>query len=156
MMVKTPTKFFLVAGKSEGNMPLNAFDGALLDAGVGDTNLVKMSSILPPNCEYVEGKIKLPPGALVPLAYASIVDQIPGEKIAAAVAVAIPENPNEAGLIMEYSARGHKEDIENIVRKMAEEGFLKRGRKLKEIKSISIEHTVEKTGAAFAAVVLWY
>lgn len=154
-MVQTPTKYFLTAGHSEGYMPLNAFDGALLDAKVGDTNLVKMSSILPPRCEEIK-PIQLPGGALVPLAYAAITSSIPGEKIAAAVAVAIPEDKNEPGLIMEYSAKGHKEDAEAIVRKMAEEGFKMRNRKLKEIKSIAIEHTVEKNGAAFAAVVLWY
>jgi len=155
MMVSTPTKYFLTAGSSEGYMPLNAFDGALLSAGVGDTNLVRMSSILPPNCKEIE-PVKLPKGALIPLAYASIVSHMQGEKVSAGVAVAIPEDPNEAGLIMEYSAKGHKEEIESIVRKMAEEGFKMRNRKLKEIKSIAIEHTVEKNGACFAALVLWY
>jgi arginine decarboxylase len=81
---------------------------------------------------------------------------MPGEKISAGVALAIPQNPGEPGLIMEYSARGRKEDIEGIVRKMAEEGFRMRGRKLHEIKSVAVEHKVENTGAAFAAVVLWY
>jgi len=155
MMVQTPDKYFLTCGKSEGYMPLNAFDGALLDAKVGDTNLVRMSSILPPNCKEIE-PVKLPGGSLVPLAYAGITSHIPGEKISAGVAVAIPADPSEPGLIMEYSAKGHKEEIESIVRKMAEEGFKMRNRKLKEIKSIAVEHTVEKTGAAFAALVLWY
>ncbi len=155
MMVKTPTKYYLTAGKSEGYMPLNAFDGALLDAGVGDTNLVRMSSILPPACEEIT-PVKLPAGSLVPLAYSSLIDHMPGEKIAASVAIAIPEDPNLPGLIMEYSARGHKEDVEAMVRKMAEEGFKMRNRKLKEIKSIAIEHQVENNGAVFAAVVLWY
>ena len=41
MIIKTPTKFFLVKGSSEGFSLLNAFDGALLASGVGDTNLVK-------------------------------------------------------------------------------------------------------------------
>jgi arginine decarboxylase len=155
MMVKTPTKFFLTAGSSEGYMPLNAFDGALLDAKVGDTNLVRMSSILPPACTEIE-PVALPYGSLVPIAYASIIDQMPGEKISAGVAVAIPQNPEEPGLIMEYSARGRKDDIEEMVRRMAEEGFKMRGRKLREIKSIAIEHKVQSTAAAFAAVVLWY
>jgi arginine decarboxylase len=57
---------------------------------------------------------------------------------------------------MEYSARGRKDDIEEMVRRMAEEGFKMRGRKLREIKSIAIEHKVQSTAAAFAAVVLWY
>jgi len=52
-------------------MPLNAFDMALLDAGVGDTNLVRMSSIVPPSCKEVEGML-LPKGGLIPIAYGSI------------------------------------------------------------------------------------
>ena len=48
MIIKTPTTHTFVSGASEGYTPLNAFDGALLAAGVGNTNLVKMSSIVPP------------------------------------------------------------------------------------------------------------
>ena len=48
MIFKTPTQYFLVSGASDGYMPLNAFDGALLQAGIGNTNLVRMSSIVPP------------------------------------------------------------------------------------------------------------
>ncbi|RTZ61607.1 MAG: pyruvoyl-dependent arginine decarboxylase, partial [Gammaproteobacteria bacterium] len=44
MIIKTPTSYSFASGASEGFTPLNAFDGALLDAGVGNTNLVKMSS----------------------------------------------------------------------------------------------------------------
>jgi len=46
----------------------------------------------------------LPAGSLVPTAYASITSDIPGEIIASAVAVALPEKPDYPGLIMEYSA----------------------------------------------------
>ncbi len=154
MVIKTPTKFFFVKGKSEGFMPLNAFDGALLDAGVGDTNLVKMSSIIPPRCQEVD-PIPLPQGALVPVAYASITSQEPGEVIAAAVAAAIPEDEDHAALIMEYAAKGTRDEVEATVRKMAEEGMKMRGKKIREIKSVAIEHRVERCGAAFAAVVLW-
>ena len=41
------------------------------------------------------------------------------------------------------------------MRKMAEEGMKTRGKKIREIKSVAIEHRVERCGAAFAAVVLW-
>jgi len=155
MLVQTPTKYFLTAGASEGFMPLNAFDGALLDAGVGNTNLVKMSSILPPACTLIT-PVKLPYGALVPVAYAAISSQLPGEKIAAAVAVCIPEDSSKPGLIMEYSAKGHKEEVEDIVRNMALEGMKMRGEKVKEVKSISKEHKIEHTGAVWAGVVLWF
>ena len=154
MIIKTPTCFFLVSGEGEGSTPLNAFDMALLNSGIGNTNLVRMSSIVPPACKKIK-PVKLPFGALVPVAYASISSDIPGEIISAAVAVAIPEDNSKPGLIMEYSARGHIEEIENIARRMAEEGMSSRGEKIRNIAFQSMEHKVNKIGNAFAAVVLW-
>lgn len=156
MIIKTPTTHTFVTGASEGYSPLNAFDAALLKAGVGNTNLVKMSSIVPPNTREIPvSELRLPPGALVPVAYASMESDIPGSIICAAVAAAWPTDPSKPGLIMEYHAHGHREDAESVVRKMAEEGLRMRGWEIKEIKSAAIDHTVQKHGAAFAAVVLW-
>jgi arginine decarboxylase len=154
MIFKTPTQYFLVSGASDGCTPLNAFDGALLRAGIGNTNIVKMSSIVPPHCQLI-APVPLPPGALVPAAYAAITSDIPGEMISAGVAVALPEDENQNGLIMEYSAKGDRRKIEEIVRNMAVEGMKLRGWKIKELKSIGIEYKVKKVGAALAAVVLW-
>ncbi len=153
--IPRPTCFYLAAGAAEGYSPLNSFDAALLQAGVGDCNLVKLSSILPPNCRLVE---PYPPeyGSLTPVAYASMHSALPGEQIAGAVACAIPVDPSLPGVIMEYSARGSAETTEEIVRDMAAEAFKVRGRELKEILSISIEHKIENLGAVFAAVVLGY
>jgi arginine decarboxylase len=144
----------MVSGASEGFTPLNAFDGALLQAGIGNTNIVKMSSIVPPRCQLVS-PISLPPGALVPAAYASITSDEPGNMISAGVAIALPENEDLNGLIMEYSGKGERQKIEEIVRNMAIEGMKLRGWKIKEIKSIAIEYKVKRIGAAFAAVILW-
>ena len=154
MIFKTPTQYFLVSGASDGYTPLNAFDGALLQAGIGNTNIVKMSSIVPPHCQPVS-PVALPLGAIVPAAYACITSDIPGEIISASVAVALPEDENQNGLIMEYSAKGERLKIEEIVRNMAVEGMKLRGWKIKELKSIAIEYKVKKIGAALAAVVLW-
>jgi arginine decarboxylase len=154
VIIKTPTHYFMVSGASEGFSRLNAFDAALLRAGIGDTNLVKMSSIVPPRCQLIS-PVPLPPGSLVPTAYASITSDVPGETIASAVAVALPKEPQYAGLIMEYSAKGSKAEIEETVRRMAMEGMKLREREIKELKSIAIELKIQKVGATFAAVVLW-
>ncbi len=154
MICKTPKTYFLVSGSSEGYTPLNAFDGALLNAGIGNTNLFKVSSIIPPHSKEIQ-PITFPQGALVPTAYASISSDIPGEIISAAVAVALPKDDDQSGLIMEYSAQGHREVIELIAKNMAFEGMKMRRQDTKEIKSISAEYKVKKIGAAFAAVVLW-
>ncbi len=126
----------------------------MLEAGVGDTNIVKMTSILPPGCRRIENRA-LPAGALVPTAYASITSDLPGEVVAAAVAVAVPTDASRPGLIMEYSARGHREEAEEIVRSMAEQGVHYRGLEVERIESISTQHRVERIGTAFAGLVLW-
>ena len=154
MIFKMPTRYFLASGASDGYTPLNAFDGALLQAGIGNTNIVKMSSIVPPHCQLVS-PIPLPPGALVPTAYASITSDVAGEIISAGIAVALPEDEDQNGLIMEYSAKGEQAKIEEKVRNMAIEGMKLRGWRIKDLKSIAIECQVKKIGAALAAVVLW-
>ena len=154
MIFKIPTQYFLVSGASDGYTPLNAFDAALLQAGIGNTNIVKMSSIVPPHCHRIS-PISLPPGALVPAAYACITSDVPGEIISAGVAVALPEDENQNGLIMEYSAKGDRGKIEETVRNMAVEGMKLRGWEIKELKSIATEYKVKKIGAVLAAVVLW-
>lgn len=156
LIVKTPTKFFLVSGSSDGFSLLNAFDGALLASGVGDTNLVRMSSILPPGCAEINPRpAALPHGALVPVAYASLTSDAPGEIISAAVAIGIPEDPSLAGLIMEYSARAEENVVLEQVKKMAEKGMELRKRPIKEIMAISATFRVVDIGAVFAGVVLW-
>jgi arginine decarboxylase len=156
VIIKTPTKFFLVRGSSEGFSLLNAFDGALLASGVGDTNLVRMSSILPPGSEEVKpAPVPMPQGALVPTAYASLYSDVPGEVISAAVAIGIPKDVNRAGLIMEYSARAKEVVVVEQVKKMVEKGMEMRNRAIKEIMAISATHKVVTIGAVFAGVVLW-
>jgi arginine decarboxylase len=154
MVFKTPTQYFLVSGASDGTTPLNAFDGALLQAGIGNTNIVKMSSIVPPHCERIS-PIALPPGALVPAAYASLTSDVPRELISAGVALALPHDKERNGLIMEYSAKGDRAKIEETVRNMAVEGMRVRGWEIKELKSIAVEYKVKKVGAVLAAIVLW-
>lgn len=154
-MVHTPNIYCLVKGKGEGNMPLNAFDQALLDAGVGDTNLVRMSSIVPPSCKEVE-RVLLPKGGLIPIAYGSLSSTKPGQIISTAVAIGIPEDPSLPGVIMEHEDELPLDQVEATVRQMTIDAFAYRNRALKEVKSIGIEHVVERAGSVFAAVVLWY
>jgi arginine decarboxylase len=149
-----PKRFFLTSGSGEASTELNAFDAALLDAKIGDTNLVKLSSILPPLAEEIE-PYELPKGSLVPLAYGDRVSSEPGTTISASVAVGIPLDPSNAGLIMECSRIGKPGPCEVAVREMVREGMeVIRGIRIREIKSISATLTVRRVGAVFAAVVL--
>lgn len=149
-----PLYFTLVAGRGEGSTRLNALDAALLAAGVGDLNLVKVSSILPPGAVR-QDRHPLPPGTLAPAAYAVLVSETAGERIAAAVAVGIPEEPDEPGVIMECSRVGSREELEPHIRAMVEEAFRARGRTPRAIEVACVEHRVERVGCVFAAVLLW-
>src|SRR5215813_4472944 len=89
---KPVTKAATTSGSAEGTTALNAFDNALLAAGIGNINLVKVSSILPPDAEVVELP-RLRPGAIVPTAFAAITSEVPGEVVAAAVGWPGPTTP---------------------------------------------------------------
>ncbi len=154
-MEKLPNTVSLTAGSGEGETELNAFDRALLNAGVGNINLIKISSIMPPRAE-ITPLPKIPMGSLVPVAYGAIISEEPGELISAAVSVAVPKDENLCGLIMEFSGKCSKKEAEKKVRDMAKYGFEMRGWEIKKIESIAVEHIVEKIGCAFAGVVLWY
>lgn len=155
MMVQNPNIFSLVKGAEEGNTKLNSFDNALLKAGVGDTNLIRMSSIIPPHCTLTPN-IDLPKGALIPIAYAAISSDNPGEIISAAIGVGLPENDSEPGLIMEFEDTRPLAEVEAIVKQMVVDGYAYRGRKYREILTIGVEHKVVKTATVFAGAVLWY
>ena len=152
-MLPLPKKYFVTAAASEGDTRLTAFDGALLKARVGNTNLLRVSSILPPGCEY-DPQLVIPAGSLLPIAYGSITSTEAGELISAAVAVG--RQAEGFGVIMEFSGRCSKEKAEEEVTGMVEEAFRIRGLELVEIKVAAVEHTVEKIGCAFAAAPLWY
>ncbi|MBN1944426.1 MAG: arginine decarboxylase, pyruvoyl-dependent [Bradymonadales bacterium] len=154
MMFRKPTMFFLASGHAEGFTQLNAFDQALLAAGVGDTNLVRMSSILPPDCRRIE-PLRLPYGALVPVAYAEMTSGRSDLWIAAAVAVAIPMDPTLPGLIMEHHEEARLQEVIAHTREMAIQGMAFRNREIREVLSIGAEHKVQRHGAVFAGLVLW-
>lgn len=152
-MLPTPKKYFLTAASAEGRSELTAFDNALLNAKVGNLNLLKVSSILPPSCEY-DPNLVIPEGSLVPIAYGAVVREAPGELISAAVGVGISEN--SFGVIMEYSGICSAEEAKAKIEKMVREAFEVRKMELVDIKIAATEHKVEKIGCAFAAVPLWY
>ncbi|HWP98470.1 MAG TPA: arginine decarboxylase, pyruvoyl-dependent [Syntrophomonadaceae bacterium] len=152
-MLPSPKKYFVTAASSEGESSLTAFDQALLKARVGNTNLLRVSSILPPGCEY-DPDLEIPPGSLLPIAYGSITSCNPGELISAAIGVGIKKG--SFGVIMEFSGRCSKLEAEEAIGRMVREAFQVRGLELDEIKIASTEHVVKKIGCAFAAAPLWY
>ena len=152
-MTKTVTLAAATAGHAEGGTALNAFDNALLDAGIGNINLIKVSSILPPDVPVVElPKLKL--GALVPTAYAAITSDTPGETVAAAVGYAVPDDPAKNGVIMEFHGVATRDEAERQIRAMLDEAFRVRGEPVAEMRVVAIDHRVQRIGCALAAIIL--
>ena len=152
-MRKNVTMAAATAGHAEGGSSLNAFDNALLAAGIGNINLIKVSSIVPPDVDMVELP-KIKSGALVPTAYAAITSDVPGQVVAAAVGYALPDHPAKPGVIMEYHDATDRGTAERKIREMLDEAFRVRGETIRETKIFATEHTVERIGCAVAAIAL--
>jgi arginine decarboxylase len=152
-MTKKVTLAAATAGHAEGGTTLNAFDNALLAAGIGNINLLKVSSILPPEVPVVELP-KIKPGALVPTAYAAMTSETPGETVAAAVGYAVPDDPAKNGVIMEFHGVASRDEAERQIRAMLDEAFRVRGETIAEMRVFGVEHRVERIGCALAAITL--
>ena len=152
-MTKTVTMAAAATGHAEGGTPLNAFDNALLAAGIGNINLIKVSSIVPPEVAIIDLP-KLKPGALVPTAYAAMTSELPGEAITVAVVYALPDDPGKSGVIMEFHGAGTRADAEERIQQMLEEAFQVRGEVIREMRVFAVDHTVERVGCAVAAITL--
>src|SRR5216684_1172521 len=150
-MSKTVTMAAAAVGSAEGGSPLNAFDNALLAAGLGNVNLIKVSSIIPPDVAIVDLP-KVKPGALIPTAYAAMTSDVPGQTVAAAVGYAVPDDPAKNGVIMEFHGHATRAQAERQIERMLEEAFRVRGEPIREMKVVAVAHTVERIGCALAAI----
>jgi arginine decarboxylase len=152
-MRKKVTMAAATAGHAEGGTSLNAFDNALLAAGIGNINLIRVSSILPPDVAVIDLP-KIKPGALVPTAYAAMTSDVPGQVVSAAVGYALPDDPAKPGVIMEFHDATDRRTAEETTRRMLEEAFRVRGETIREMRVVAADHTVERVGCAVAAVAL--
>lgn len=153
MRWSTPNCIWPTAGDAEGVTELNAFDNALLHAGIGNLNLIKVSSIVPANVELLTERPDMEPGALVPTVYTVQTSDTPGDIVAAAVGIGLRKDGH--GMIFENTG-GSRPAVEDTVRRMVREGFARREMELDELLVFSSEHKVERIGCAVAAVVLWW
>jgi arginine decarboxylase len=153
MFWKQVTKAAMTAGTAEGGTALNAFDNALLAAGIGNINLIKVSSIVPPDVDIV-ALPQIKPGALVPTAYAAMSGTTPGQIVAAAVGYALPVDRTKPGVIMEFHDVTDRQSAEQAVHAMLAEAFRVRGEPIRAMKIMAVDHRVERAGCALAAVTL--
>lgn len=137
-------------GKGASVNGLPSFDKALLEAGVGNYNLVRLSSILPAKCEWVDVKNitdYITEGSLLPTAYSTITSDIEGDVIVSTIGVGIPVDKNHVGVIMEYSTKNvTEEEALETLHSMIREAFEVRGWELEDMICTSISDKVEKAG----------
>ena len=121
---------------------LLSFDTALYSAGIGNYNIVRVSSILPPKA--VEKKsIEVLKGSVLYVAYATATIYGAG-RIASAISVGIPKNPLEIGVIMEHSASNDKKTVIECSREMVRNAMEYRGIAIDDILSVGVEVTQEE------------
>ena len=143
-------KISIVTGESEGPTLLNAFDNALYEAGIGDVNLIKVSSMLEENTSLIPLP-KLKAGKIVNCVLSSICSENKGDEITACVAVAIGD---ELGCVIEKtSINTPEEEVQKEAEKMVKYMMNKRNVKIKDLIIESITHKVEFKGSAIASVV---
>jgi arginine decarboxylase len=143
-------KIAIVSGASEGPTELNAFDNALYEAGIGDVNLIKVSSMLEADTK-VEKLPKLKAGSMVNCVLSSLTSNKKGDELIACVAVAIGD---ELGCVVEANGiNKNTEDIKNEAVNMVKYMMEKRNVKIKELIVEEAHHTVEEIGSAIAAVI---
>ena len=100
---------FLTKGVGKHREKLTSFELSLRAAGIAEFNIVRVSSIFPPNCKVIslqEGLKRLTPGQIV---YAVMYDNATNEPhrlVAASVGLAIPANPSQYGYLSEHHSFG--------------------------------------------------
>ena len=148
-------------GRSGVGRALSSFDKALLSAGVGNYNLVRLSSILPAGaveCNIGDLLFQWQEGSLLPVAYSTISSSKPGELIVSTIGVGLPVDKSNVGVIMEYSAVGIGRVLAfPILRQMIGEAFECRGWELASIKVAGTEAIVgeDESCTTFACIAEW-
>ena len=104
-----PSRIFMTRGKGVASAKLVSFEMALRDAGISHVNLVRVSSIFPPQCRVIkaaEGIRELPAGSINYCVLSENSTNEPGRQMAAAVGVAIPADRTLHGYISEHHSFG--------------------------------------------------
>ena len=120
-----PKNLFLTKGIGVSREKLTSFELALRDAGIASLNLIEVSSILPPNCSFVdkdEGSKSLYPGQIVPVVLARSDSNKIGDLVSSGVGVAVPRDKSDYGYLSEHHCIGMDDlQMEEYVEDLAAE-----------------------------------
>ena len=148
-----PNKFFIVSSAAVSKVSdLNAFDRALIDAGIGEQNLLSVSSVIPKDAHLTPPRT-LPMGAVTHCVLAQMRGS-EGETISAGIAYALRKDGN-GGYVAEGHIYGSGESLREILTlKMEEMG------RMRDVEFGEIRYSIEELsipmdhyGACIAALV---
>lgn len=109
---------YLAKAIGRGSTERSAFDAALVGAGVASYNLIRLSSVIPPNAEIVEVE-RCPPalagrwGDRLYVVYADQRTSVPGEQVWAGVGWA-QDLATGRGLFVEHQG-SREEDVRDLI-----------------------------------------
>jgi arginine decarboxylase len=108
-----PNEAFLTKGVGHHKEKLQSFEMALRDAGIAQLNLVRVSSIFPPNCKLVpkkQGLANLKSGAVTFCVISDNATNEPHRLVAASVGLSIPKDRSHYGYLSEHHSFGQREN----------------------------------------------
>ena len=109
-----PKRIFLTKGVGKHKERLTSFELALRDAGIAAQNLVRVSSIFPPNCKLItrkEGLKFLNPGEVVFAVVAENSTREPHRLVASSIGLAMPADRGTYGYLSEHHSFGETDQI---------------------------------------------
>lgn len=113
-----PLTIEIGAATASGPTQLAAFDAALRELGVGDANLIRLSSVIPPGARLVRGgRVRKPIGwgDRLYCVYAAAHAETPDARVAAGLGWVLRADGSGAGLFVEHEAETAAE-VEALVR----------------------------------------
>jgi len=113
-MAVIPSRIFFTKGVGSHREELQSFELALRDAGIEKLNLVRVSSIYPPNCKIVprnEGLKEILPGMIAYCVMSSLSSNEPHRLIASSIGCAVPADKNAYGYLSEHHAFGQTDEM---------------------------------------------
>jgi arginine decarboxylase len=107
-----PSRIALVKGVGRHREKLASFEEALRKAGIAHLNLVRVSSIFPPQCRIVPSKNiqDLRAGEVTYVVMSESATDEAHRLIAASVGVAVPKNPENYGYLSEHHSFGQTDE----------------------------------------------
>jgi arginine decarboxylase len=109
-----PTRIFFTKGVGNHREELQSFELALRDAGIEKLNLVRVSSIFPPNCKIIsrnEGLKEIVPGMIAYCVMSTLSSNEPHRLIAASIGCAVPADKSAYGYLSEHHAFGQTDEM---------------------------------------------